>query len=46
MKNIRFQSQTAEEMDEKGELVVTLPDGTKKNIISGEVSVRGLYGYV
>lgn len=36
----------AEEMDEKGELVVTLPDGTKKNIISGEVSVRGLYGYV
>lgn len=31
---------------EEGELVVQLPDGSQKNIGSGEVSVRGLFGYV
>ena len=34
------------EMDRDGELVVQLPDGTTKKVISGEVSVRGIYGYV
>ena len=29
-----------------GELVVQLPSGETKNIYAGEVSVRGLYGYV
>lgn len=33
-------------INENGELLVTLEDGTKENVISGEVSVRGLYGYV
>ena len=26
--------------------VFTLPDGTKERIFSGEISVRGLYGYL
>lgn len=29
-----------------GELLVELPDGTVKQVLSGEVSVRGIYGYV
>lgn len=29
-----------------GQLIVEFPDGKRKEIISGEVSVRGLYGYV
>ncbi len=29
-----------------GELIVELGDGRVKNVISGEVSVRGVYGYV
>lgn len=29
-----------------GALLVTYPDGTKERIFSGEVSVRGLYGYL
>lgn len=33
-------------MDADGALLVTLPDGTKETVFSGEVSVRGLYGYV
>jgi BirA family biotin operon repressor/biotin-[acetyl-CoA-carboxylase] ligase len=33
-------------MDDQGALLVTLPDGTQEHIYSGEVSVRGLYGYV
>ncbi len=33
-------------MDESGALVVKLEDGQIKQIHSGEVSVRGLYGYV
>lgn len=31
---------------ERGELLVELPDGTLREVISGEVSVRGVYGYV
>lgn len=33
-------------IDDKGELLVKKEDGTVCNIIAGEVSVRGLYGYV
>jgi len=29
-----------------GELIVELPDGTYKEVFAGEVSVRGIYGYV
>ena len=35
-----------EDMDEDGALLVTLSDGAKERIFSGEVSVRGLYGYL
>ena len=35
-----------DDMDEAGALLVTLPDGTKETVFSGEVSVRGLYGYL
>jgi len=30
----------------KGELIVQLPDGSETNVYAGEVSVRGIYGYV
>ena len=33
-------------IDESGRLAVTLPDGREERIASGEVSVRGLYGYI
>lgn len=33
-------------MDDQGALLVTLQDGTKAVINSGEVSVRGMYGYL
>ncbi len=33
-------------IDEGGELLVELPDGRIETVLSGEVSVRGLYGYV
>ena len=33
-------------INEQGELVVELPDGSRLNIYAGEVSVRGVYGYV
>lgn len=36
----------AEGINDKGELVVVTPDGEKKCIFAGEVSVRGIYGYV
>ena len=36
----------AQGIDMNGELIVRLDDGTMKNVIAGEVSVRGLYGYV
>ena len=35
-----------EDLDETGALLVIYPDGTRERIISGEVSVRGLYGYL
>lgn len=36
----------ADSMDDRGALLVTLPDGTQERIFSGEVSVRGMYGYL
>lgn len=33
-------------VDELGRLLVELPDGEQKAVVSGEVSVRGLYGYI
>lgn len=33
-------------IDETGELLVKTEDGQVQNVISGEVSVRGVYGYV
>lgn len=36
----------AEGISDIGELVVRLPDGQKRHVFAGEVSVRGIYGYV
>lgn len=36
----------AMEINQDGELLVKLSDGTVKKVMSGEVSVRGIYGYV
>ena len=33
-------------INKKGELLVKMPDGEVRHVISGEVSVRGIYGYV
>ena len=38
-------SGTAVSVAENGELVIKKEDGTTLNINSGEVSVRGIYGY-
>lgn len=37
---------TALDVDDLGALVVRYPDGTVEHVNSGEVSVRGMYGYV
>jgi BirA family biotin operon repressor/biotin-[acetyl-CoA-carboxylase] ligase len=37
---------TAVGVDEDGALLVRFPDGHTENIGSGEVSIRGMYGYV
>ena len=37
---------TAQGINELGELLVTRTDGTVVNVYAGEVSVRGIYGYV
>lgn len=36
----------AEDVDGEGSLCVRLPDGSLRAVSSGEVSVRGLYGYI
>lgn len=36
----------ADALTDQGALVVTLADGTTTTVFSGEVSVRGMYGYV
>lgn len=33
-------------INDTGELIVELPDGELRTVLSGEVSVRGIYGYV
>lgn len=37
---------TALDVDDDGALAVRFPDGSVKSVNSGEVSVRGMYGYV
>ena len=37
---------TAQGINEEGELLVRCPDGTVEKVYAGEVSVRGVYGYV
>lgn len=34
------------DVDDEGALVVAFPDGTSAHVTSGEVSVRGMYGYL
>ncbi|MGN1148227.1 MAG: biotin--[acetyl-CoA-carboxylase] ligase [Lachnospiraceae bacterium] len=36
----------AQRINEKGELLVQTPDGKVQEVYAGEVSVRGIYGYV
>ena len=36
----------AVDLDEDGGLLVEFPDGSRETVASGEVSVRGMYGYV
>ena len=33
-------------IDREGQLLVEKPDGSMETVVSGEVSVRGVYGYV
>lgn len=42
----RVSHATAVDMDDNGALIVAYPDGTIETVNSGEVSVRGMYGYV
>lgn len=35
-----------DDMDDQGALLVTLADGSKETVFSGEASVRGMYGYI
>lgn len=37
---------TAKGINDAGELLVELPDGRVREVFAGEVSVRGIYGYV
>lgn len=46
IKNQQERVRRALGINELGELIVERADGTKEIILSGEVSVRGLYGYV
>ena len=41
-----IQYATALELDDDGGLIVRLSDGTITTVSSGEVSVRGMYGYL
>lgn len=36
----------AEDIDRDGGLIIRLPDGTRRTVNAGEVSVRGMYGYL
>lgn len=46
IKNNQEKVRKAIGINEQGELIVQKSDGTKEVVFSGEVSVRGLYGYV
>ena len=37
---------TALDIDNEGGLIVAFTDGAQETVTSGEVSVRGMYGYV
>lgn len=37
---------TALDIDDEGSLIVSFSDGTTETVSSGEVSIRGMYGYV
>ena len=37
---------TALSVDDEGALVVVYPDGTQETVNAGEVSIRGMYGYL
>ena len=36
----------AEDIDDNGALIVSFPDGNRETVNAGEVSIRGMYGYV
>ena len=42
----RMEEAVAEEIDEDFQLVVRFPDGRRETVYAGEVSVRGMLGYV
>lgn len=46
IKNKQEKIRLAIGINEMGELIVEKADGTKEIVLSGEVSVRGLYGYI
>ena len=46
LRNGQERTAIAEDVDDNFGLVVRYPDGTRETVISGEVSVRGLEGYV
>ncbi len=46
LRSDRKQYAKALSVDEDGGLVVEFPDGSREAVTSGEVSVRGMYGYI
>lgn len=46
VRGIKIRHGIARSIDEEGALVVDFDDGTTEAVNSGEVSIRGLYGYV
>ena len=46
IKNKEEVIRTAEGINAQGELLVRREDGKQETVFTGEVSVRGLYGYV
>lgn len=46
VRGIKIRHGIARSIDEEGALVVDFDDGTTESVNSGEVSIRGLYGYV
>ena len=46
IRNDNIRPGKAVDLDEDGSLLVEYPDGSRETVFSGEVSVRGMYGYV